>query len=103
MTNADGRIAAALRANAPPARDPVFRLQVIERRERQRFKRRALASLVTVIAVGVLSGLAVRTGGTVYTVGSALLFALVLVTGCLIHVPAFGRILRGFSVGEIQM
>jgi hypothetical protein len=101
MTNFDGRIAAALQANAAPPRDPVFRLQVIERRERQRFRRRALMSLVMALAVGGLSGVAVGMGGQMYTVGSVLLFALVLIAAGLIYVPVFGRLLRGLSISHI--
>jgi len=40
MTNIDERITAALQHDAPPPRDPRFRIQLLERRERQRFRRR---------------------------------------------------------------
>ena len=41
-----------LRGDLPPARDPLFRIKVLERRERQRFRRElALALTVGPIAV----------------------------------------------------
>ena len=40
-----------LRADLPPARDPVFRIDVLKRRERQRFRRQ----LVLVLTVGPVS------------------------------------------------
>jgi hypothetical protein len=94
MTNADERITTALQHNAPPPRDPVFRLQMLERRERQQFRRRAVTALTSAGAVAITSALAVRAGGEAYTAGSVLLFALVLITAVVIHMPEFGRLLR---------
>jgi hypothetical protein len=98
MTDADERLAAALRHDAPPPRDARFRLQVIERRERRRFRRRAVGSLTAVTGVAVTSVLAVGAGADAYGAGSVLLFALVLVSAAVVHLPAFGRLLRGLSV-----
>jgi hypothetical protein len=58
----DQRIAAFLNANAPPERDPMFRIQLLARRERQRFKRRALLILCTAFAFVaiVLTGYSAR-------------------------------------------
>jgi len=94
MTNADERISTALQHNAPPPRDPVFRLQVLERRERQQFRRRALTALASASAMAITSALAVRAGSEAYTAGSVLLFALVLITAVVVHMPEFGRLLR---------
>ena len=45
MSDLDGRLAAALQAGLPPERDASFRLDVLERIERARFRRRvALAA-----------------------------------------------------------
>ena len=98
MTNTDQRIADALRHDAPPPRDPAFRLQLLERRERQRFRRRSLSSLVAAIVVAAVSALAVSTGGASYTAGSVLLFGLVLVLAGVVYLPGFGRLVRSFSV-----
>ena len=98
MMNADDRITTALRADAPPLRDSVFRLQVLERRERQRFQRRALGSLAAGTGVTATSVLAVASGGEAYIAGSALLFALVVSTGALVYLPGFGRLIRQLSI-----
>jgi heme A synthase len=98
MTNTDERITTAVRRDAPPPHDPVFRLRVLERRERQRFRRRALGSFAAGAAVAVLSALAVRTGGDAYTAGSVLLCALALVMAVVVYLPEFGRLLRRLSV-----
>jgi len=98
MTNPDERITAALRHDAPAPRDPVFRLQVLERRERQRFRRRAWGSLAATVAVAVLSALTATAGGEAYTAGSVLLFALVLITVAVVYLPGFERLIRRLSV-----
>ena len=98
MTNPDDLIAHVLGQNAPPARDPVFRLQVMERRERQRFRRRSLMSVAAVAAIAGLSPLAIMAGGQAYAAGSVLLFALVLITGAVVYLPGFGRLLGRLSV-----
>lgn len=98
MRRSDERIAAALRQDAPPARDPMFRLQVLERRERQRFRRRALGSLATGATVAVILALGILTGRDAYAAGSVLLFALVLVMAVVVYLPGFGRLLRHLSV-----
>lgn len=41
----DDRIVELLRADAPSVRDPIFRMQVLERRERRQFQRRAFTLL----------------------------------------------------------
>ena len=94
MTNADERVAIALQDNAPPPRDPVFRLHVLERREQRQFRHRAFTALASPSAMAIMSALAVRAGGEAYTAGSVLLFALVLITAVVIHMPEFGRQLR---------
>ena len=53
MSDGDASLEALLRADLPPARDPLFRIAVLERRERQRFRRQ----LVTTLTVGVFAAL----------------------------------------------
>jgi phytoene dehydrogenase-like protein len=98
MTNTDQRIADALRQDSPPPRDPAFRIQLLERRERQRFRRRSLSSLAAAAAVTGISAVAVSAGGASYTAGSVLLFALVLVLAGVVYLPGFGRLVRSLSV-----
>jgi hypothetical protein len=94
MTNTDERIAAALQRDAPPPRDPLFRLQVLERRERQQFRQRALQGLAVVVVVGGLSALTATAGGQGYIAGSVLLFALVSIMAGVVYLPVFGRLIR---------
>jgi hypothetical protein len=98
MTNVDERITTALRHAAPPPRDPAFRLQVLEGRERQRFRRRALHALVVGAAVAVVSALTMSASGEAYTAGSVLLFALALIMGAVVYLPEFGRLIRRLSI-----
>jgi len=54
MSDFDSRLTDALNAAPPPAKDPWFRLEVLLRIERARFKRRVLLSLVVATAAAVL-------------------------------------------------
>jgi len=98
MTNIDQRITTALQHDAPPPRDPVFRIQLLERRERKRFRHRVQQALAAGAAVLVVSALTVSTGSTAYVAGSVLLFALVLVSAAVVYLPEFGRLIRRLSI-----
>jgi hypothetical protein len=98
MTNVDDRITTALRHEAPPLRDPVFRLRVLERRERQRFRRRAAHTCAAMAVVAIVSALTATTGGEAYSAGSVVMFALALTTGAVIYLPDFGRLIRRLSI-----
>ena len=98
MTNIDERITTVLQHDAPAARDPRFRLQVLERRERQRFRRRGVHALTFGAAVVVVSVLTVSAGDMAYTAGGVLLFALVLITAAVAYLPEFGRLIRRLSI-----
>ena len=97
MTNIDDRITAALQHDAPPPRDPLFRYQLLERAERQRFRRRARLAIAGGVGVLVVSALTVSAGSMAYVAGSVLLFALVIVT-CAAYLPEFGRLISRLSV-----
>jgi hypothetical protein len=55
MTDANARLEALLRADLPPTPDPLFRIAVLERRERQRFWRQLGASLTVDAVAGLRS------------------------------------------------
>jgi hypothetical protein len=63
MSELEQRLGAALGADAPPARDALFRLEVLVRRERARFKRQLGRALAAVFAAAVLVGLNAQTFG----------------------------------------
>ena len=95
--NIDERIAAALQHDAPPARDPLFRIQLLERREEQRFRRQIKQALAVGAAVLVVSALTVTAGSMAYIAGSVLLLGLVLVTGAA-YLPEFGRLISNLRI-----
>ena len=97
MTNLDERITTALQHDAPASRDPLFRIQLLERRERQRFRRQIQQALAAGATVAAVSALTVNAGSMAYVAGSVLLFALVLITGAVV-LPAFGRLIRRLSI-----
>jgi len=94
----DDRIVEYLRQAAPPARDSLFRVKVLEGREQRQFQRRLftmLAGAFVIIvalafAVGIGSGALVPTGALV--VGAALASAYLAFRG------RFLRVLRRFSI-----
>ena len=59
MADDDARLVELLRGALPPDRDPLFRVDVLARRERQRF-RRELAAVLTIGAVSAVRGLVLR-------------------------------------------
>ena len=46
MSDLETRLTSALNADAPPAHDPVFRVEVLVRLERERFRREMLRALL---------------------------------------------------------
>jgi hypothetical protein len=57
MNDLETRLTAALHADAPPARDPVFRVEVLMRLERARFRRRLGRTLVVAGVLAVLAAM----------------------------------------------
>jgi threonine/homoserine/homoserine lactone efflux protein len=93
----DDRITAALLHDAPPPRDPLFRIRVLERAERQRFRRSARLAIAGAVGVLLVSVLTVSAGSMAYVAGSVLLFALVVVTGA-VYLPELGRLISRLSI-----
>jgi hypothetical protein len=54
MSDLDNRLTAALNADPPPAQDAKFRIEVLLRIERARFKRRVVMTLVVAFAATAL-------------------------------------------------
>jgi len=57
MTDRESRLNAALGADAPPVRDALFRLDVLVRRERARFRRQLSLTVAVVLAAAIPAGL----------------------------------------------
>ena len=60
MSDTDARLAAALEADTPPERDALFRLDVLARIERARFRRRILRITVIGLVAAILVAVNVR-------------------------------------------
>ena len=94
----DDRMVEFLRQAAPPARDPVFRLRVLERRERRQFRRQLFTMLAGLLVILLAATFASGMGkGALKTTG-----ALVVATALASAYLAFrGRVLgtlRRFSI-----
>lgn len=57
LTDREARLEKALHASLPPARDPLFRIAVLERRERRLFRRRIVATISVGAMVSVMGPL----------------------------------------------
>ena len=95
----DEQLTQFLQRNAPPSRDPLFRVKVLERRERQWFRRRG-TRLGLVLAVAAISAVGVSVGGKLNEV-ARVVGALVAVTMAVtVYAPILMRLLRRYtSVG----
>jgi hypothetical protein len=90
----DERIATVLRENAPPQRDAMFRIAVLERLERQRFKRRlsllAVAAAAVVVLVSLGYGARSNASGSI----GVLLLCAVLAVSVFRHAPVLTHFAR---------
>lgn len=92
----DAKLAKLLRANAPDARDPLFRLGVHERRERMRFRRRTALLTLAAIAVVALAVVAAKTSTRLLEPAGVLFFGVVLTLAALVLTPMLVRVLQRF-------
>ena len=83
-----------LRALAPATRDPLFRIKVLERRERRQFRFRVALLLGGTVAAALIYAIgSVAAGGTSRGLGIALILAM----AATMYVPALLKIMRGLS------
>lgn len=94
----DDRLAELLSAAAPPARDPVFRIKVLERREQRQFQRRSFTILAGALAILLLSMFSLDFEGGALTATGALVVVAALVSTYLAFRRHLPRILRRFSL-----
>jgi hypothetical protein len=94
----DDRIGELLRATAPPQRDPVFRLKVLERREHRQFQRRLLTMFVGTLVIILVSASALSSGGRAVEPTGALVVGAALASTYLAFRPRVLRILKRFSI-----
>jgi hypothetical protein len=89
----DERLAALLNEGAPPKSDPVFRIGVLERRERQRFRRKSI-SLAVFAAALVASVWAASGVGASLAEAAALALLCISVGALVVYAPVVTHILR---------
>jgi hypothetical protein len=96
MTDLETRLAAALHADDPPARDGAFRVEVLVRLERARFRRRVVRAVTVAAGIGVLAAVSLPViaawmtadGQRVWIVAPAATAALCLLPGLILR-PRF--------------
>jgi hypothetical protein len=94
----DRSIAELLSKAAPLARDPVFRLRVLELRERRQFQRRLYIMLAGSIAMISVSILAITLGGGALETTGAPVIGVAVASACLAFRHNLTRILRHFRI-----
>ena len=82
----DETLGRLLREGAPPERDPLFRISVLERRERQRFQRRTHKLLAITVLLAVLGIVGANLGDRLLAVTLISAFCVTLVAASLLSV-----------------
>ena len=94
----DERIVEILQAGAPPARDPAFRLRVLERREQRQFQRQLAIMLAGLLAILLVSIFATGMGRAPLKTTGVLAVGIALASAYLAFRGRFLQILRRFSI-----
>lgn len=90
----DSGIALLLRAGAPAERDPLFRIRVLERRERERHRRRSRALLAGATLVVLIHVVALVLAPDVFTAAIGAVFCLAVVAAGALSVRAALPVIR---------
>jgi hypothetical protein len=93
----DLRIANLLNVDAPPPRDPVFRVSVLERREHRQFQRRLFTMLAGALVILLISTFAISIGAGALGPMGALAVAGAVATACLAFRRSLPQVLRRFT------
>jgi hypothetical protein len=94
MDRKDRVLADFLRRDEPPDRDPAFRLAVLERRARQIFRRKLIATLIAALAFSVALAVAVRASASPAEIGSLLIVGAGLVVSWRCYAPVLADWMR---------
>jgi hypothetical protein len=96
----DEQLTQLLLRNAPPSRDPLFRVKVLERRERRRFERNVLQLLGVVVMVAVTLAVGVGMSGGTYEIVRVALFGTGVAVAVTVYVPLVIRLWRACVGGH---
>ena len=94
MDRKDRVLAEILREDQPPPRDPAFRLAVLERRARQVFRRKLIATLIAALTFSVALAVAVRASASPVEIGSLLIVGAGLVVSWRFYAPVLADRMR---------
>jgi peptidoglycan/LPS O-acetylase OafA/YrhL len=89
----DPRFADLLRKDAPPERDPVFRVEVLCRLERAKYRRRLCALLALGLVLAAIAAVGVGIGGAAREATGVLLIGAALAAAYFIVAPALTQLL----------
>jgi len=100
MTDLEARLEHALKADVPAPRDPMFRIEILVRRERAAFRRRLLTGGAIALGAAILAALGLAAVDQLVGAGPGRLAAVaaagVMLTG-LLTAPYMGAPLRGLA------
>jgi hypothetical protein len=89
----DPLFADLLRKDAPAERDPVFRVEVLCRVERAKYRRRLVAVLALALVVAAVAAVGVGTGGAAREATAVLLIGVALTAAYFIVTPLLTQLL----------
>jgi TRAP-type C4-dicarboxylate transport system permease large subunit len=75
----------------------MFRMKVLERREKLRFRRHSLLLAALALALAVVAWIGISVGGETATTTVALVFGIALAVAYVLYRPAVTRLLRRFG------
>jgi len=90
----DSKLGALLLSGAPPARDPLFRIRVLERRERERYVRQLRVLLGVACVVLIVHGMALLAAPDVFTAGLGAVIGLAILGAGTLSAAAVVRMAR---------
>lgn len=90
----DERLGRLLREDAPPERDPMFRIHVLERREQRRFRQRSLTLVAGAVALGLFPAIFLALAANPLTAALVGVFSLALIAAALFSVRGVLQVMR---------
>ena len=90
----DERLGRLLREDAPSDRSALFRLGVLERRERQRFQRRSVVLAAAAVAFAVIVAIGFSVGIDLFAMSVIVILCALLAISFFISAPGVAMLLR---------
>ena len=90
----DEKLGRLLREDAPPERDALFRIRLLERREQRRFRHRSLMLLAAATVLAVVPVITLNFVADPLAAGLIAVFCMALIAACLFSVRGVLRVMR---------